>query len=235
MGIGSDLFINKPVQERFIRPGGARGEVGDLRRDLRSVEFLAAMTVQQWNAPLAGGVATLLAAAVTVAEVVELGPDDLLAPALADMADDTPRQVTFTTSGSTPADAPANAVVTGRTVNGDTFTETVALAQTAATVLSTYFYGDIESIVFEAADGTDASVSIGTSAAIGLAGHLQSRAGAAAIMMEIEDGSVKGPDALAGTYALPPSALPNGSYAPGVAADGVKDYAIYYEFDAKNT
>lgn len=232
---GSGLFENqRGVSPSKTAPGkgGLPGEVGDLRRDVGAVlGTLAAITVQQWNAPLAGGADTLKFVTGVVTEPIVHGPEDFTPATLADMLE-APRRVVIGIGGPTATDAPDSATIKGKLVNGEDHEETVAVPQVDGGEVSTsHFFASIESIAFTAGQGTGAAYLLGTSLAIGLAGHLQSRAGAPAVTMEVEDGTVAGPDALAGTYTLPPSALPNGSYEPGAAADGVKDYAIYYEYD----
>lgn len=140
---------------------------------------------------------------------------------------DAPRQIVFTTAGTTPADAPASATITGVDVNGDAISETVTLAQTATTATSAKFFASITSIVEAAGDGTGATIAIGIGAALGLRRKAKARAGALMVTREIAAGSF----VTNGTFALPSAALPNGSYTPNTAANGTNDYAIAYELD----
>ena len=225
---GSGLYSDTPLQRRFTEGGGVQGELGELRRDLKALVKLAAITVEEYTDPLAGGAATLLAATATVASVVVLQASDLLQPALLDLAG-APRQITFTTAGATPGDAPANAVIVGVDAQGEALTETVALAQTAATATSTNFFAGITSITYEAADGTAATVSIGTEATkIGLTYPPKARAGLEGVLTtEVAAGAVVTTGTLTGSG----TDAPYGAYAPAAAPDGSNDYAIYYEFD----
>ncbi len=226
MSNGSGLFINKPVQERFTRPGGVRGEIGDLRKDLSAFSVVAAVTVDEFIDPLASGAATLLAAAATVAAIVALGPGDLTAPTIADMLL-SPRQLVFTTAGATPADAPADVVIVGTDAQGEDISETLVLAQTAADVSTVNYYATIESITYPAADGTAATVAIGTSANLGLRQVLKTRAGGGALLTEIAAGVV----VATGAVIVAATAAPYGAYTPSTVPDGAVDYAVYYEFD----
>lgn len=139
-----------------------------------------------------------------------------------------PSQLVFTTAGGTPADAPATVVITGRSPTGDVVTESLALAQTAATATSVKFYAFIDSIVFAAADGAGSTVAVSFAAPVGLARKALARAGLASIFREIVDGAV----VTNGTLTAAGSALPNGSYTPNSAANDVHDYCVYYEYDA---
>jgi hypothetical protein len=141
---------------------------------------------------------------------------------------DAPRQLVFTTGGTTPADAPANVVITGKDINGNDMTETLTLAQTATTATSVKYWGKITKLDFPAADGTGATISIGYAATVGLKRKIRSRAGLIATLKEVVNGAV----VTTGTFAAPSTTdLPNGSYTPASAANDVSDYAIYYDAD----
>lgn len=226
MSNGSGLFDNSPLQERFIRGGGVRAEVGDLRGDLSALSALAAVTVDEYIDAEAGAADALLAAAATVAAEVVLGPEDLDTGVQTDMAL-TARQLLFTTAGATPADAPADVAIVGTDAQGKVISETLVLAQTATTAASVNYYASITSITYPAADGTAATVAIGTTANLGLRQPLKSRAGASVLLGEVEDGAA----VTTGALILAATALPYGAYTPATVPDGAVDYAIYYEFD----
>ena len=140
-----------------------------------------------------------------------------------------PRQLVFTTAGTTPAHAPATALITGVDAAGNVQTETVTLAQTATTATTTKFFAGFSSIAYAAGDGTGATVAIGfVDTTIGLAKKVKTRAGLTGAIREICDGSV----VTDGTLTAAASALPFGSYTPNTAPNGVHDYCIMYEYDA---
>lgn len=140
-----------------------------------------------------------------------------------------PRQLVFTTAGTTPAHAPATALVTGVDAAGNAQTETVTLAQTATTATTTKFFAGFSSIAYAAGDGTGATVAIGfVDTTIGLSKKVKTRAGLTSAIREVYDGSL----VTNGTLTAAASALPFGSYTPNAAPNGVHDYCIYYEFDA---
>ena len=141
---------------------------------------------------------------------------------------DAPRQLVFTTAGTTPADAPANVKITGKDPNGNVLTETLNLSQSAAAVTSVRYWARIDKLEYPAADGTGATVAVSYAAPVGLRRKLKQRAGLNNVIKEIVNGAV----VTTGTFAAPSTTdLPNGSYTPASAANDVSDYAIMYEGD----
>lgn len=219
---GSGLFSDQSaLKPHLVRgTGGIGGEIGDLRGDVgRTLASMAAITVDEFTNPAAAGADLLRAATAVVAAVVELDAGDLLAPGLAILAA-YPRNISFTVAGVTPADAPASADIVG-TYRGLPQTETVLLNQAGGLTASTKPFSTIESITFPAGDGTDATVSIGVGTGIGVGEVPKARAGAVSIIREIEVGVLVTTGVLTAT----------GLYTPATAADGTRDYAIYYEYD----
>ncbi len=210
---GSGLFSKK----RAARPHLSQGEVADLRDDVEDVfDDMAAIGVDEFTNPAAAGAADLEAAtACTVAPRTAV----LLAPGLAKLAA-YPRNVSFTTAGNTPADAPATAVVTG-TYRGKPQTETVNIPQTATIALGTKPFSTISSIVYAAAQGTDATVSIGVGTGVGTTKKPKARAGAVNLVREVAVGALVTNGVLTA----------EGLYTPNTAPDGTRDYCIYFEFD----
>lgn len=218
MSNGSGMFGDQiPKKAHLARgAGGVAGEVVDLRSDLaRVLGAMAAISVDEFTNPAAAGAADLEAATATVA--AQRVVTTFLAGGLAKLAA-YPRNITFTTAGSTPADAPASATIVG-TYRGKPQTETVNVAQTATIATGTKPFSTITSITFTAADGTDATVSIGVGAGLGVGQLPKSRAGAVTIMHEIAAGSVVTNGALTA----------EGLYTPNSAPNGTNDYAVYYE------
>jgi hypothetical protein len=161
----------------------------------------------------------------TVAAPVTVGPTGLITNDLVN----NPRALVFTTGGGTASDAPANVVITGTDAKGKVITETLALAQSASTATSANFYKSVSSLVYPAADGTDATITITFTDAIGVSRKVKSRAGLGALVREIAAGAL----VTNGVITAPTTSnLPYGSYAPNTIADGVSDHAIYYEYDA---
>lgn len=230
MTTGSGLFSNKgAVQPRFIEgKGGVAGEVADLRQDVKSVlSPLAALTVEEFTNPAAGGAALLQAATATVAAPVTVAHSQLLAGGLAVLAQ-YPRTLIFTTGGTTPADAPATVTVTGKDINGAAQSETLNLAQTAAAVETVKAYVDDDlTVSYPSADGTGATVAIGIGAKLGLGKKLKTRAGAVSIIKEHAAGTV----VTNGVLTTAETSAPNGLYAPNAAPNGTNDYSLMYEFD----
>jgi hypothetical protein len=225
MSLGSGIFNSKRAQKPHLLrgTGGLASEIGDLRDDIKA-EFspLAAIAVEEFTNPPAAGVALISTAAATT-----VAPRTATLLALAANISP-PRNITVTTAGGTPADAPATTVITGTDINGDALTETLNVSQTAATVVGAKAFASVTSIVEAAADGTDATLSYGIGALIGLGKKVAVRGGLPAVVKEIAAGSL---NPTAGTFALPSVGVPNGTYSPNSAADGARDYCLYYEQD----
>jgi hypothetical protein len=114
---------------------------------------------------LAASAAGLKAATATVEAEVVLTDEDLLSAGLALLAT-YPRRLTFTTAGSTAADAPASVLIEGFDYLDAAQSETLNLAQTAAMVTSVKAYKGPLTLTYPAADGTDATVAIGYEKAV---------------------------------------------------------------------
>lgn len=170
MTAGSGIFSRAKAKIKHLVQGGGglSGEIADLRDDLADeLGLLPGFLVEEFtNLPgtATPGAAVIRAATATVATPSTVLPAGLLAAGLAMLAKHA-RQLTFTTAGGTPADAPANVVILGKDTNGNVATETLALAQTAATVTSVKAYKEITSLTFPAADGAGATIAIGIGAA----------------------------------------------------------------------
>jgi len=108
---------------------------------------------------LAAAAAGLKTATATVASPVTLIPSNLLAAGVAALLANG-RTLTFTTAGTTPADAPPNVVITG-SLGGVAQSETLNLSQTAGVATSTKVYDTIVSLAYAAGDGTGATIAVG--------------------------------------------------------------------------
>lgn len=181
---------------------------------------------QEWTNPVAAsanGLKTATATVATTSTVLAAALETAGKAALAAY----PRNVTFTTAGGTAADAPATATITGTDIDDSALTETVNLAQTATIASGVKAFKTITSIEFAAGDGTDATIAIGFGSVFGLAKKAKVRAGHVAVVQEIANGAV----ATNGTFVIPATGAPYGTYAPNSAPDGSKDYAILFERD----
>lgn len=171
MTAGSGIFSKmKDKIDHLVNPGGGlAGEIFDLRKDIATeLGSVAGFVVEEFTNLV--GAAAPGAAVLRVATATPLTPTTVLPAALLDagkaMLLAHPRPLTFTTAGGTPADAPANVVITGTDQNGAVISETLALAQTATIVTSVKAYKTITSLVFPAADGAGAAtIAIGIGAA----------------------------------------------------------------------
>ncbi len=237
MSNGSGLFSDKRAHKPHLVEGktGVAGEVDDVRRDvLSTLAPLAALTVDEFVDPALADVDAIRVAAATVTSARTLSGTDLDGAVGGDEMVP-PRNITITTAGVTPADAPANATINGwvRDSSGKLIaqSETIAVSQIAGAAAGALAFSKVETIDEEAADGTAATLAYGFGDVIGLGKPLKSRAGAAAVLGEIEAGTPLAMDALTGTFADAATAAPNGTYEPATPPDGSNDYAVYYEYD----
>jgi hypothetical protein len=234
MSAGSGLFNEAATQSRFIAgKGGVAGEVDDLRKDVaKNLVPLASPTVREFINPILGAATSLRIATATVQAVSVVGTAALTGATLTNMADN-PRQLVFTTAGGTAAHAPATVTVKGKDARGKSITETLALAQTAASVTTANFFSELdedEAITYPAADGTGATVAIGIGAKLGLTYKPKSRSGGVVLIFgEAEDGSAPSAEGVVTPAGV--ADLPYGSYTPASALNGALDFIIAYEFD----
>lgn len=113
-------------------------------------------------AALTNSAAGLKAATATVASIVTVTGAELLSGGIAAILAQ-PRRLIFTTAGGTASDAPANVAITGTDYAGAAQSETLVLAQTATFVTSAKAYKTIVSLVYPAADGPGATITVGYS------------------------------------------------------------------------
>lgn len=221
MTAGSGLFVSEHAnKEHLLRGTGGLGpEIADVRADVaRTLLPMAAITVEEYMNPATEAVAGLEAATATT--VAPRSVTTFLAGGVAALLA-YGRNVTFTTAGATPANAPASALVTGTGMDGAALTETVVLAQTAATAAGVKIFKTVTDVDYAAADGTAATVSIGFGALLGMSKTIKSRGGLQKPIREIAVGAV----VTSGVFDVP-----NLSYAPAAAPNGTNDYALYYEY-----
>jgi hypothetical protein len=182
------------------------------------------LQVDEWTNPAAASATALLAATASTVAVQTYLTAALSAGGKTALAA-YPRNVTFTTAGVTPSDAPATAVITGTDIDGNALTETVTIAQTATIAQGVKCFKTITSIVYAAGDGTGATVSIGIGQKFGFSKLSKTRAGGVAVLAEIAVGVT----VTNGTFATAATSPPYGSYSPNTAPDGANDYAVTYE------
>jgi hypothetical protein len=131
-----------------------------------------------------------------------------------------PRNVTISTTGSTPTDAPATALVTG-TYRGVAQTETITVPQSVTTAEGLKPFSTMTSVAYAAGDGTDSEQSIGFGDGLGVERVPVERGGGVNLIREVEAG------VLVTTGVL----TDEGLYTPGTVPDAANDYAVYYEYD----
>lgn len=215
---GSGLFSTA----KAAIPHSMPREVEDLRNDVKAaLTPMAAISVDEFTNPLTAAAAGLLAATATTVAVQTVLEAALLTAGKNELAAN-PRNLTFTTAGVTPADAPATAVITGFDAEGKAQTETVNLAQTATIANGVKAWSKVTKVVYAAADGAAATVSIGYGLVFGLKKKPKARAGLASPIKEIAIGAAVTTGTLDAT---------NKTYTPAAAPNGTNDYAVFYEYD----
>lgn len=138
-----------------------------------------------------------------------------------------PRNIQFTLSTHADFDA-GTAVVTGTDTDGKALTENFAIPDGGnATVVGNKAFKTVTQIDFPAGAGTNGAITVGVGTKMGFTRKARVRAGTVAVVQEIANSAV----AVNGTYAVPATGAPNGTYIPNSAADGSKDYAVTYEVD----
>lgn len=218
------MQVGGNLQKKLVAavPHSMPREVEDLRNDVTAIfRVQPALAVVEYTNPLTAAAAGLKAATASVAAITTVLEADLLSGGKTELAAN-PRNLTFTTAGGTAADAPANAVITGFDADGRPQTETVTLAQTATIANGVKAWSKITKVVYPAADGTGATVSIGYGVVLGLPKKPQARAGLTAPIREIAVGVA----VTTGTFDAT-----NKTYTPAAAPNGTNDYCVYYEYD----
>jgi hypothetical protein len=228
---GSGLMSTQKAEHPHLAPQGTRhgleGEVGDLRKDVSAqLAPLAAITVEEFTNPATAAINAIKLAIASVAAAVTYSAAQLDG-AVGQGVLNPPRNITVTTAGTTPADAPATATINGIDVNGKAISETITVSQTAATAAGAKAFSKVTSIVLPVADGAGATLAFGFGAIIGLGKKIKSRAGLAFLLKEAAGGAV----VTNGVIVAATTGLPNGTYAPNSAPNGATTYAVYYEYD----
>jgi len=229
MTAGSGLFsTQKPNVPHTVQRGvGVAGEVFDLRDDVkRTMAPMAAITVEEFTNPPAA-VANAIKLAIASSLAVQTYSGAALNGAVGAGTMNPPRNITVTTAGVTPADAPATATVLGVDVNGAVISETITVAQTATIAVGAKAFAKVTSITLPVGQGAAATLAFGFGALIGLGKKIVTRAGLTSPVREI----AVGVEVTTGTFAAASVGLPNGTYSPASAADGTRDFALYYEYN----
>lgn len=223
---GSNLFAFERGFRGTAPKHGPEGEAAELRADLlKWLPKLCAITVEEFTNPPAASAAGILAATASSVAVQSIGPSSMVGAPTTEFTLTYPRPITVTTAGVTPADAPATVTITGKDVDGNAMTEAISVPQTATVASGVKCFKSVSLITTTAGDGTGATMAIGWDAPIGLTLSPQPRAGATLMVREIAVGALvtTGAISAAGTNA------PHGMYTPASAADGARDFAIFYE------
>lgn len=247
MSAGSGLFTKPTAYKPHIvknRKDGLGGEVAKLRADLvTAFSPVAAIAVEEWDAPLAASsnAIVLAAATQTVAQVLKgtgltgaVGGAKMIAPR---------RICVFQAQGAHYTTTPIT--VKGYDAQGLYITDTLTLLATGTVttgdiVATTKFFSQVLEIDVPAQADAAGSLSFGfglatgagpgtDDATIGLSRPVKSRCTSVfALIKEIVDAGV----VTTGTLVSSATDTPYGGYTPAAAPNGTHKYAIMYEYDA---
>ena len=214
---GSGLFTKRVSDKPHLEVGTP---VGDLRGDIvKETAVMAAIAVEEYTNPIAASATAIKTAIATVAAATTYSGADLNGSIGAGVIPEG-RNITITTAGVTPADAPATAVING-TYRGKAQTETITVAQTATIATGVKCFDRVTSIVLPAADGVAATLSFGIGSMLGTRRKPMGRAGGVNLVREVAVGSL-----------VTNGVLTAEGYTPNTVPNGTNDYCIYYEWDA---
>lgn len=145
---------------------------------------------------------------------------------------DVPRNLTITTGGTTANIAAGDVVITGTNIEGKTITENFTMADNlAGSVTGNKAFKTVSRIVFPAADGTAATISVGTGAKIGLNHRLVPEKSSIVV---IQDNAINGTNPT--LQAAPSASSVNGdqvelnTVTPATTPDGSTFLTILYWF-----
>lgn len=237
----SKLFGQRmPVGHLGNRPGGLKGEVYDLRKDMDATVLemetrgmVGLVTEEFTNLATADTDAFVLSFA-SAASIISLVAADLDGVVGADEISP-PRNVTITTSTHANIDAVA-VVVTGKVRNkyGKLIAQTDTITTTdggGVTDAGTKAFSIVETITIPAMSGTAGAIEIGFGTAVGLSYPLRAIAGFSALVLQVIDGTAAMAPDITSATTLPAADAPNGTWTPSTAANGTHDYAITYMVD----
>ncbi len=186
MTVGSGLMTS----QRARRPHLAKvtGEVGDLRRDIEEeLGFLAAFAVDKWSDVALSDVDAIKTSIASVAaDTTYTGATLNGVVGVGTMSP--PRNIIITSTSHTDIDA-VNCVVTGRDLDGQVVTDTIAITNNgSATDVGTTAFAKVTSIFMPAHTGTAGAFQFGFGNAIGLSRPVASVAGLSSLIKEIVGG-----------------------------------------------
>jgi hypothetical protein len=233
MSASKSFGSKKPRLAHAIHPGagGMAGEVEDVREDIEgafsTLEDLSTLgtgplVVEEWTNP-AQKVANLFMHTVNFGTSAQV----ITGTGLTGTKRTPPRNVVVTVTIGTSGGV-GTITVKGTDVNGAAISEPFTIPDTSAAVVGNKAFATVTEVDIPAHGGHfTGSVVVGDGDKIGLAKKIKVRTGGAMVIKEIVNGSI----VTNGTFVVPATGLPNGTYAPNSIPDGSADYAVMYEKD----
>jgi hypothetical protein len=218
---GSGLFSKQRPDVAHL----SDGELADLREDVKNTFApMAAITVEEFTNPPAADTDAFKTSIATSTSAQSYS-GAALNGVVGGAALSPPRNVTVTASDSSASYA-GSVTFTGVDINGKAISEAVAISNNA-TAVGAKAFAKVTKIDVPAQVDTSGALQFGFGVKMGLGKKIVSRAGLVGAVREIAVGAV----VTNGTFVAAATGLPNGTYAPNTAQDGVRDYAVYYEYD----
>lgn len=222
---GSGL-VRMPVKTHLLQGTGGVAQIATESR--RALTTLSALTVEEFTNPPAAdddAIKASFVTAVAARSFTGAALDGVIGAAILTP----PRVLVVTTAGPDASfPGPFNVVVIGRDVFGNRLTESFAITagSNPGAVAGIKAFARVTEIQVPASPDALGSIKVGTLTLMGLGLPLKYRAGLQAVVREVAVAAV----VTTGTFSTPAANPPNGAYDPASAPDGVKDYALYYEY-----
>ena len=229
MTTGSGLFVKQhPRLAHLVRgQGGLKGEISDLRGDvLDTMAPLVALAVEEFINPRSddsSGIKGAVASATTIQVYEGAALDGTVGAGTLSP----PRNIKISTNSNADIDA-VGVLFEGLDINGDVISETITLIDGGGSPApGLKAFASVVRITVPAQSGGGGVLTFGFGRLLGLSQPIKSRAGLAALTLEIAIGAV----VTTGTVVDAATGAPNGTYSPASAPNTANDYAIYYEYD----
>lgn len=219
-------FGRGPVKTHLLQQTGGVAQIATDAR--KATSQLSATTVEEFTNPPAAdddAIKTSVATATSARSFTGAALNGVIGAATM-----TPPRVLAVTTGGPDASFPGpfNIVVIGKDVRGNYLSESFSITagSNPGAVTGIKAFAKVTEIQVPASPDALGTIKVGTTTLMGLALPLKYRAGKEAVLREVAVGVV----VTTGTFSTPAANPPNGAYDPAAAADGVRDYALYYEF-----
>lgn len=174
MGVSNTFGRKSPAKPHLIQgPGGLANEIEQMRSDVDAAFYALEKSgtivkfFLQVPTDVVDADGIMVAAATIASDTTYTGTqfDGILAPGTGPALIKSPKRVTITAGGGTPAHwTGGNLIVTGKDADGKALVETVTSAAGAGTTTTVGYFSEVSSIFVPAQGGTGATVAFGVAA-----------------------------------------------------------------------